>query len=112
MKYLIVLDERQKEILKEHIMSLEGMPMIRPILKPMYVDTDGYYVYLTQVYVDTLTKTAEKIVIEDAVKKSVDNLLTFPEFEYTESQVGEKILRNFNYIDRGTGMVTGATPEK
>lgn len=81
MRYLIVLDEMQKEKLKEHILTLEGMPIIRPIVKPMYVDTSGYYMYLTQDYVDALTKLAEKIVIEDAVKKATDNLLTMPEFE-------------------------------
>ena len=79
MRYLIVLDEMQKEKLKKHILTLEGMPIIRPILKPMYVDESGYYVYLTQVYVDALTKLAEKIVIEDAVKKATDNLLTMPD---------------------------------
>ena len=81
MKYLIVLDEMQKEKLKEHILTLEGMPIIRPILKPMFVDTNGYSIYLTQDYVDALTKLAEKIVIEDAVKKATDNLLTVPKFE-------------------------------
>ena len=81
MKYLIVLDEMQKEKLKEHILTLEGMPIIRPIVKPMYVDTSGYSTYLTQDYVDALTKLAEKIVIEDAIKKATDNLLTVPKFE-------------------------------
>ncbi len=81
MKYLIVLDEMQKEKLKEHILTLEGMPIIRPIVKPMYVDESGFEIYLTQDYVDVLKKVAEKKLIDDTIKKAMDNLLTVPKFE-------------------------------
>lgn len=64
MKYLIVLDESLMPKFKKHFPAIED----KPILRPMYIDTSGYSVYLTQEYVDDLIELSRKIVIEDSIK--------------------------------------------
>ena len=77
MKNLLIVSDSIIDDITERYPNIE----IKPIKQPMFVDTSGYSIYLTQDYVDALTKLSEKILIEDAVKKATDNLLTMPEFE-------------------------------
>ena len=77
MKHLLIVSDSMIDDITERYPNIE----IKPIKQPMFVDTSGYSVYLTQVYVDALMKLSEKIVIEDAIKKATDNLLTVPKFE-------------------------------
>ena len=80
MKFLLIVSDSIIDDITERYPNIE----IKPIKQPMFVDTSGYSIYLTQDYVDALMKLSEKIVIEDAVKKATDNLLTMPEFEAEE----------------------------
>ena len=77
MKYLLIVSDSIIDDITERYPNIE----IKPIKQPMFVDTSGYSIYLTQEYVDALMKLSEKIVIEEAVKKATDNLLTVPKFD-------------------------------
>ena len=99
MKYLLIVSDSIIDDITERYPNIE----IKPIMRPMFVDTSGYSVYLTQDYVDALTKLAEKIVIEDAVKKATDNLLTMPEFEMEDKPLCPAGLIFKAYNEQGKG---------
>ncbi len=99
MKYLLIVSDSIIDDITERYPNIE----IKPIKQPMFVDTSGYSIYLTQEYVDALMKLSEKIVIEEAVKKATDNLLTMPEFEMEDKPLCPAGLIFKAYNEQGKG---------
>lgn len=97
MKFLLTVSDSIIDDITERYQNIE----IKPIKQPMYVDTSGYSIYLTQDYVDALNKLAEKIVIENAVKKATDNLLTVPKFEMEDKPLCPAGLIFNSYNEQG-----------
>ena len=99
MKHLLIVSDSIIDDITERYPNIE----IKPIKQPMFVDTSGYSVYLTQDYVDVLKKLAEKNLIEDVVKKATDNLLTMPEFEMEDKPLCPAGLIFKAYNEQGKG---------
>lgn len=99
MKYLLIVSDSIIDDITERYPNIE----IKPIKQPMFVDTSGYSIYLTQEYVDALMKLSEKIVIEEAVKKATDNLLTVPKFEMEDKPLCPAGLIFKAYNEQGKG---------
>lgn len=99
MKYLLIVSDSIIDDITERYQNIE----IKPIKQPMFVDTSGYSIYLTQEYVDALMKLSKKIVIEDAVKKATDNLLTVPKFEMEDKPLCPAGLIFKAYNEQGKG---------
>lgn len=73
MKFLVIIDESELE----HFKKTNPAVMVKPISRPIFVNEEGFSVYLTKPYLDALEETAVREAIAETtrnMKKAIEEM--------------------------------------